>query len=86
VSHASRSANIRLDAAMTYQTIDRFGLEHQCQAVERQLVPTMDLLREDLGASLYRVDIWGKSDWVDPTGELGREQALTTENLLRDNR
>jgi hypothetical protein len=31
----------------------------------------MHLLVDDLGATLYRVDIWGKSDWIDPTGQSG---------------
>jgi len=36
-------------------------------------------LREDLGATLYRVDIWGKSNWVDPAGTIG-PAALNEEN------
>ncbi|HEU5090467.1 MAG TPA: hypothetical protein VFT99_23595, partial [Roseiflexaceae bacterium] len=35
------------------------------------LMPAMDLLVNDLRATLYRVDVFGTSDWPDPDGSLG---------------
>ena len=79
--HTSKMVTVIFNAARSYQKIDGFGLNINSKHWSDMLIPTMDLLREDLGATLYRVDIWGKSDWIDPTGELGREKALSPENL-----
>jgi hypothetical protein len=81
MSGTKSMVTVRFDAARSYQKIDGFGLNINSQHWSDMLIPTMDLLREDLGAILYRVDIWGKSNWIDPTGELGREKALSPENL-----
>jgi hypothetical protein len=72
---------VKVDGSTTYQKIDGFGLNINSKHWSESLVPTMDMLREDLGASLYRVDIWGNSNWIDPTGELGKEKALRPEHL-----
>ena len=76
-----RIINVRVNAATTYQKINGFGLNINSKHWREDLIPTMDLLREDLGASVYRVDIWGKSDWIDPTGELGKDKALDPRHL-----
>ena len=76
-----RLINVKVSADTVYQTINGFGLNINSKHWSEALIPTLDLLREDLGASLYRVDIWGKSDWIDPTGELGKEQALNPQHL-----
>ena len=34
------------------------------------IIPALDRLRVDLGATLYRVDIFGKSNWPDPDGSI----------------
>ncbi len=81
MSNIRKMVNVRFNASRSYQKIDGFGLNINSQHWSDMLIPTMDLLREDLGATLYRVDIWGKSNWIDPTGELGREKALSPENL-----
>jgi hypothetical protein len=73
--------HVKVNSNITYQKIDGFGLNINSKPWNENLVPALDLLREDLGASLYRVDIWGKSDWIDPTGELGKEKALSPEHL-----
>lgn len=50
-----------------YQKIDGFGVNINSQYWDGgKLIPVMDLLVHDLGATLYRVDIYGKSNWVDP--------------------
>ena len=46
-----------------------------------KLLPVMEFLVDDLGAVLYRVDVYGKSNWIDETGRLGKEKALSRENL-----
>lgn len=35
------------------------------------LKPVIDLLVDDLGATLFRADLYGKSDWIDPDGSRG---------------
>jgi hypothetical protein len=76
-----RIINVKVSADTAYQKISGFGLNINSKHWSEGLIPTLDLLREDMGASLYRVDIWGKSDWIDPTGELGKEKALSPKHL-----
>jgi len=72
MASAGTKVDVRLDLAKTYQTIDGFGVNINSKYwIRDQLLPAMDLLVNDLGARLYRVDIWGKSNWVDPSGALG---------------
>jgi hypothetical protein len=52
--------------------IDGFGVNINSRYWDPRLLPAMDLLLNDLGATLYRVDIWGKSNWLDPDGSIGR--------------
>ncbi len=75
--------NVKVSAGTSYQRISGFGLNINSKHWSESLIPAMDLLRQDLGASLYRVDIWGKSDWIDPTGELGKEKALDPQHLAK---
>jgi len=81
MSNAGKICTIQVNANQSYQKIDGFGVNINSKHWSDQLIPTMDLLREDLGATQYRVDIWGKSDWIDPSGLLGRAKALSPENL-----
>ncbi len=61
-----------VDASCTYQQIDGFGVNINSKYWgQGQLAPVVDRLIDDLGATLFRVDIYGKSNWVDPTGERG---------------
>ena len=81
MSNAGEMADIVVDGGRAYQTIDGFGVNINAKCWNQgRLVPTMDLLRQDLGATLYRVDIWGKSNWIDPDGEIG-PRALAEEHL-----
>ncbi|NLE45168.1 MAG: hypothetical protein GX620_10635 [Chloroflexi bacterium] len=59
--------SVTLDAARTHQTIDGFGVNFNSKYWgAKSFDHVMDLLVDDLGATLFRVDIWGKSNWVDP--------------------
>jgi hypothetical protein len=63
---------VAVDARRTFQIIDGFGVNINSKYWnDGQLIPTMDLLRDDLGATIYRVDIFGKSNWPDPDGSTG---------------
>lgn len=69
---AGKKLDIYINGNRAYQKIDGFGVNINSRYWDQgRLIPTMDLLREDLGATLYRVDIWGKSNWVDPTSQVG---------------
>ena len=85
MASAGKKADVRLDLGRSYQTIDGFGVNFNSKywiGSGARLKPAVDLLLEDLGARLFRVDIWGKSDWPDPTGELG-PSSLQPDNLAR---
>lgn len=70
-------ARVRVDASRTFQTIDGFGVNINSKCWnDGKLMPTLRLLHDDLGARLYRVDIFGKSNWIDEDGSIGPE-ALT---------
>lgn len=72
MSDPGRKVNINVHADQSFQPIDGFGVNINARYWnDGKLIPTMDLLRTDLGATLYRVDIWGKSNWPDPDGTLG---------------
>jgi O-glycosyl hydrolase len=65
-------ARVRVDASRTHQTIDGFGVNINSKYWnDGTLIPTMRLLHDDLGARLYRVDIFGKSNWIDEEGSIG---------------
>jgi hypothetical protein len=53
-----RIIHARGSADVAYQKINGFGLNINSKHWSEDLIPTLDLLRQDLGASLYRVDIW----------------------------
>jgi O-glycosyl hydrolase len=75
---------IVVNSALRHQRIDGFGvnINGRCWA-NGLLAPVVDLLVDDLGATLYRLDVYGKSNWPDPDGSLGCERALSRENLDR---
>jgi O-glycosyl hydrolase len=81
MSNAGEMAEITVDGGRASQTIDGFGVNINAKYWnDGRLIPTLDLLREDLGATLYRVDIWGKSNWIDPDSTIG-PGALNREHL-----
>ena len=62
--------DMRVDARKEYQEIDGFGVNINSKHWDDGgLIPVMELLTEDLGATLFRVDIYGKSNWIDPDNE-----------------
>lgn len=72
MSDLGRKVDVVVDLDKGYQTIDGFGVNINARYwIGDKLKPAVDLLIHDLGASLFRVDIWGKSDWIDPEGSLG---------------
>jgi O-glycosyl hydrolase len=70
----------KIDLSEKYQKIDGFGVNINSKYWDSgALKPVMDLLIDDLGARLFRVDIYGKSNWVDPDHVLG-PSSLNQEN------
>ena len=80
MTHPGKLITVHVDATRTFQTIDGFGVNINSRYWDKHLLPAMDLLLNDLGATLYRVDIWGKSNWLDPDGSIGRTAALSPEH------
>jgi O-glycosyl hydrolase len=64
---------VRIDPAAEHQPIDGFGVNINPVGHWRDgaLIPTMDRLLDDLGASIFRLDPYGFTNWVDPDGALG---------------
>lgn len=81
MAHPGKMVNVTVDAGQVFQRVDGFGVNINSKYFDPRLMPAMDLLVNDLGATLYRVDIFGKSNWLDPAGSLGREAALAPEHL-----
>lgn len=78
----TRSATVTVNPRIRRQTIDGFGVNINGRYWGGgTLAAVLDLLVDDLGATLFRLDIYGKSNWIDPTGERGRENALDRANL-----
>jgi hypothetical protein len=58
---------VTVDGATRFQEIDGFGVNvTPAQWRGGALKPTLDLLIDDLGASVVRIDCYGKADWLDP--------------------
>ncbi len=70
MGNALEIVEVKVNAGKKYQEIDGFGVNINSRYWDNgKLIPVMDLLIEDLGATLYRVDIYGKSNWVDPASK-----------------
>lgn len=80
MSAARKMVQIQVNANQAFQRLDGFGVNINSKMWQPRLLPAMDLLLDDLGATLYRVDIFGKSNWPDPTGAIGPE-SLNPERL-----
>lgn len=82
MAHPGKKIEVIIDATRSFQKVDGFGVNINARYWKNgNLIPVMQLLLEDLRATLYRVDIWGKSNWVDPEGELGRQDAFKPTHL-----
>jgi len=80
---SSEVVSFRVDLSKTYQRIDGFGVNINSKYWNNgALKPIVDLLIDDLGAVLFRVDVYGKSNWVDPDNALGTA-SLTRENYQK---
>jgi O-glycosyl hydrolase len=81
MAYTGKKAELRVDLSQVFQAIDGFGVNINAQYwIGDKLKPAVDLLVHELGATIFRVDIWGKSNWIDPTGSLG-QQALEPARL-----
>jgi len=70
MSNTLINIQVRINGQVLYQPIDGFGVNINSKHWQQgALIPTLDLLIDDLAAVLYRVDIWGKSNWVDANSQ-----------------
>lgn len=80
MANVLRNIELKLNASVEYQKIDGFGVNINSQYWDGGgLIPAMELLLDNLGATLFRVDIFGKSNWIDPECKIGAS-ALNEEN------
>ncbi len=81
--HPSEVIPFKINLSEKYQRIDGFGVNINSKYWEDgKLKPVMDLLIDDLGAVLFRVDVYGKSNWIDPESVLG-PSSLNQENYKK---
>jgi O-glycosyl hydrolase len=74
---------LEVDTNATLQTIDGFGVNINSKYWgDGQLLPVLKMLVDDLGATLFRLDAYGKANWIDPDGTLGPD-ALGEARLAR---
>ena len=78
----AQTAQFTVDGGNRAQRMDGFGVNINSKDwKDGKLKPVMELLIDDLGATILRVDVFGKCDWIDEDGTLGKEKALSSENL-----
>jgi len=76
----TKYVKLALDSTKVYQTIDGFGVNINSKYWNNgKIKPVLDMLVNDLGATLFRLDAYGKSNWMDPNN-IGDENLLTEEN------
>lgn len=74
---------VKADCSVRHQTIDGWGVNINSKYWDDgKLIPVMETLIDDLGATLFRLDACGKSNWIDPDNRLG-PRALKAANLKR---
>lgn len=67
-----RRIDVKVDGCKERQRIDGFGVNINSRHWNNgELIPVIDLLVEDLGATIFRVDVYGKSNWMDPENAKG---------------
>lgn len=75
--------DVKVDVSRKYQAIDGFGVNINSKYWDNgNLIPVMELLIDDLGATLFRLDAYGKSNWMDPQNQFD-ESVLNKENYER---
>jgi len=61
-----------LNPSVSHQTVDGFGVNINSKYWNKgKIIPVLEQLVDDLGATLFRLDAFGKSDWIDPDGAFG---------------
>lgn len=60
---AQPAARISVDPGQRFQTIDGFGVNFNGTYFRESQKPMIDLLVKDLGATIFRLDPYGLSDW-----------------------
>jgi O-glycosyl hydrolase len=64
---AGSTVSLAVDGAQQYQTIDGLGVNvNPKNWNDGELIPALDLLTDQLGAEILRVDPFGQSDWESP--------------------
>jgi len=82
IGNSLRRLDVRVDGRKRFQTIDGFGVNINSKYWNGgKLAGALEMLADDLGATLFRQDAWGKSDWPDPAGKLGQAEALDRAHL-----
>jgi glucuronoarabinoxylan endo-1,4-beta-xylanase len=68
----TRSIPVTVDPGKAYQVIDGFGVNINSKYWNNgALIPVLDWLIDDLGATMFRLDAYGNSNWVDPDSSRG---------------
>jgi hypothetical protein len=72
-THHAAEIGVRIEANDARQAIDGFGVninpvEHWRDGALR---PVLDRVIDDLGATLFRLDPFGFTNWIDPNGTIG---------------
>lgn len=79
----TRTCTIFVDNSEKKQTVDGFGVNLNTKYWNGgELCPVVDQMIDELGATLFRLDCFGKADWVDPDGT-GSEADLYGEGTER---
>jgi hypothetical protein len=60
---AQTPAKIHIDGAKRYQTIDGFGVNFNATYFRESQKPMIDMLIDDLGATIFRLDPYGLLNW-----------------------
>lgn len=81
--HIIQNAKLSVNPQSRFQCIDGFGVNINAKYWGMgTLRPVVDHLIDDLGATLFRLDAYGKANWPDPDDTRGRA-SLQRENLDR---
>jgi len=63
---------VRIDSSKRFQTIDGFGVNINSKYWNKgNLIKVLESLISDLGTTLFRLDAYGNSNWIDPDNSAG---------------
>lgn len=60
---AARAARIEVNPAQRFQSVDGFGVNFNATYFREAQKPMIDMLVKDLGATIFRLDPYGNSNW-----------------------